>query len=114
VYLFQHYSNCIDFNPKEPDLGWYIPKLKFTTEGDSILHILCASKKWEEKDKEEQLKKLLNYLIDKNFAHVKAKNIHLRTPFHLACSLRTPAAAKALLETKKVLKYHFMCCQWIN
>lgn len=87
---------------QEPDLEWYIPKLKFTPEGDTILHILCASKKWEEPDKEEQLKKLLLFLIDKKYANLKAKNVHMQMPFHLACSLRTPVAAEVLLQTQKV------------
>ena len=61
-------------------MEWYIPKLKFTSEGDTILHILCSSKKWEEKDKEEQLKKLLLFLIEKKYANMKAKNVHAQVP----------------------------------
>ncbi len=86
----------------DKDLDNHIFTYQFNPEGDSILHILCSSKKWEEKDREQSLEELLLYLIEKKGYEVKVKNHNNQTPFHLACSLRNPLAAEVLLSTRRV------------
>jgi hypothetical protein len=74
--------------------------MPLSNDGDTILHLLCNSKRWEEKERASDLEDLISFFLERNLVNVNQRNYFLQTPFHLACSLRVSTAAEKLQKTQ--------------